>query len=805
MKRIIAILLLCTASFNIYGQENKLDCESIYANAVSLLRSKNYQLALNKLTAYKLCGTSIQKRKADTLIDEINEVINNQGLQIDKIRKEVGRQTQIALVQENKAQANYLINEAKRIVAAEPNIALRLAEEAMKKEKSLEITQDLKTIYRDNSFYKSFTKNDSIKSTTTIAFSPNGKILVLITHKITYFYNDDGQLIHAMNNTEFTYDFYPQDDRVFIFNTRSGDLKIIDKNGKETAGGNVAVDYIEWIKIAPSGDYLLLKSIKSPYCQLVNFAKKTTTSIVSSPVSGLFWNVKFSVTGNLFGITSTDSLYTVSIFNKNGEKLGVINDLNLYGTNFTFSANDQHVALWKDSTLLVYNLQGDTILEQKCNKLVGDVEFVNNDKEIFIRYTGNSIEFIDLEGSLIEDFIGAKGKISSDIQYIIEITKDKRRVLIKDLNGNILQELKGYSEDISDAKVSPDGKYIFTVSMDKTVRMWYLKYSFSYFENNDTTFSYKHINNTRVSYSGQLQLKYLNQNDPGFDSVIQNNKHILLKTNGFINSRWDRQKSNEGFEIEVLSPTNKKIIAQYDSLVILFDLKGNIWKKLDRIKDEIHFITISPDGNKLIIIQKDSMTLYDMEKRSASLFRRNNETVEQVAFAPAGQTILIETTKEIKLFDLGGIEIASINNLNQQAKFIAFSPDGGKVIIEERSSYRKLYKYKILNKAGTQIGGFSVQYTELFNKAFFSVDGKFIYTVTGNKIRQLDLKGTLQFEVTNRHPVNFISFRHDGKILVLYSDMEIAYLKIPPGFSEFLKNYDIQLLNKEQKDKYAIK
>ena len=805
MKRIITILLLCAASFNIYGQENKLDCESIYANAVSLFRSKNYQLALGKLTAYKLCGTSIQKGKADTLILKINEVINNQGPQIDKIEKEVGRQTQIALVQENKAQANYLINEAKRIVAAEPNIALRLAEEAMKKKKSPEIIQDLKTIYRDNSFYKSFTKNDSIKSTTTIAFSPNGKILVLPTHRITYFYNDDGQLIHAMNNTEFTYDFYPQDDRVFIFNKRSGDLKIIDKNGKETPGGNVAVDLIEWVKIAPSGDYLLLKSINSPYYQLVDFSKKTTTSIVSSTVSGFLSNVKFSVTGNLFGILSTDSLYTVSILNKNGEKLGVINDLNLYGTDFTFSANDQHVALWKDSTLLVYNLQGDTILEQKCNKLVGDVEFVNNDKEIFIRYTGNSSEFIDLEGSLIEDFIGAKGKISSDIQYIIEITKDKRRVLIKDLNGNILQELKGYSEDISDAKVSPDGKYIFTVSMDKTVRMWYVKYGFSYFENNDTTFSYKHINNTRVSYSGQLQLKYLNQNDPNFDSVIQNNKHILLKTNGFIDSRWDRQKSNEGFEIEVLSPTNKKIIAQYDSLVILFDLKGNIWKKLDRIKDEIHFITISPDGNKLIITQKDSMTLYDLEKRSVSLLKRTNEKVEHVAFAPTGKTILIETTNKIKLVDLAGMKTTYINELKQQAKFIAFSRDGEKIIIEESSNYRKPHKYKILNKAGTQIGGFSLQYTELFDEAFFSVDGKFIYTVTDNKIRQLDLNGVLQFEVTNRHPVDFICFSNDGKILALYADMEIAYFKIPPGFSEFLKNCDIELLSRAQKDKYGIK
>jgi WD40 repeat protein len=793
------MLLLCTASFTIYGQANKVDCESIYANGVSLFRSKNYQLALKKLTAYKACGTSIQQRKADTLIGKINEAIENQGLQIDKNQKEVKRQTQIALLEGDKAQANILINEAKRIVDAEPNIALRLAEEAMKNGKSLKIIQDLKTIYRENSFYKSFIKNDSIKSTTTIDFSPNGKILVLPTHRKTYFYNEDGRLIHVIDNTKFLYDFYPQDDRVFILNIRNGDLKIIDKNGKETSGGNVSVEFIEWIKIAPSGDYLLLKSFTSPYCQLVNFSKKSTTSIISSPPSGFLPKVKFSVTGNLFGILSADSLYTVSILNKNGEKLGVINDSDLYGTDFIFSANDEYVALWKDSTLLVYNLHGDTILEQKCNKNIYNVEFVNNDKEIFIRYTGNSSEFFNLDGSSIEDFIGAKGKISSDIQYIIEITKDKKRVLIKDLNGNILQELKGCNEDISDAKLSPNGKYIYTVSIDKTVRMWYLKYSFSYFENNDTTFSYERINNTRISYSGQLQLKYLNQNDPRFDSVIKYNKHILLKTNGFINSKWDREKANEGFEIEVLSPTNKKIIDQYDSLIILYELRGNIWKKLDRIKDDLHFITISPQGNKLIITQKDSMTLYNLEKRTTSLFKRNNETVEQVAFAPTGQIILIETTNWIKLFDLAGIEIASINDPDQRTKFIAFSPDGGKILIEERSGSRKPYKYKILSKAGIQIGGFSVQHTELFDKAFFSVDGKFIYTITDNKIKQLDLNGELQFEVTNRHPVDFMSFRQDGKILVLYSNMEITYLKNPPSFSEFLKNNDLPLLKKGAK------
>jgi len=140
------------------------------------------------------------------------------------------------------------------------------------------------------------------------------------------------------------------------------------------------------------------------------------------------------------------------------------------------TSEDSTARLWKLED--VKNLPEDSIkpiYEYKHPVIVSQPLFSPDSKLFLIVGNDNIVRIFDLECNVIAEMKGHTDAItdanfSKDSKYIVTGSNDFT-VRVWDLNGNELQMLTGHKAAITKAKFSADGKYILTASNDHTAML----------------------------------------------------------------------------------------------------------------------------------------------------------------------------------------------------------------------------------------------------------------------------------------------------------------------------------------------
>ncbi|MEH1791108.1 MAG: ribosome assembly protein 4, partial [Nostoc sp.] len=97
-------------------------------------------------------------------------------------------------------------------------------------------------------------------------------------------------------------------------------------------------------------------------------------------------------------------------------------------------------------------------------------------KRILTASNDNTARVWDIEGKLIAELKGHTDQVNSasfspDGKRILTASSDKT-ARVWDIEGKLIAELKGHTDQVNSASFSPDGKRILTASNDKTARVW---------------------------------------------------------------------------------------------------------------------------------------------------------------------------------------------------------------------------------------------------------------------------------------------------------------------------------------------
>lgn len=134
--RYIFLITICLFSNDLFSQNNKNKCEEIYFSAESLFTKGEYSLAINKISAYKICAATKDSKKADALLLKIYSTVNRQKEDAIVAKKDAEKQAKLAnqraatiQMQRDSIQkeniANQIATQALQVNQIDPNKALK--------------------------------------------------------------------------------------------------------------------------------------------------------------------------------------------------------------------------------------------------------------------------------------------------------------------------------------------------------------------------------------------------------------------------------------------------------------------------------------------------------------------------------------------------------------------------------------------------------------------------------------------------------------------------------------------------------
>ncbi|MBH8554486.1 AAA-like domain-containing protein [Nostocaceae cyanobacterium CENA357] len=236
------------------------------------------------------------------------------------------------------------------------------------------------------------------------------------------------------------------------------------------------------------------------------------------------------------------------------------------------------------------------------------------------------------------------------------------------------------------------------------------------------------------------------------------------------------------------SPDSRQIVvAGIDGLVRLWTIDGKLLTILKGHKSAVWRVAFSPDGQTIASASGDfSVKLW---RRDGTLLRtlKHERSVWGIAFSPDGQTLassMVGGTN--KLWRLDGTLIKTFTAGQATIWNVAFSPDGKTFISGGADNIVRLW-----NQDGTLLRNFTGHTSEVFNVAF-SPDGKMIAsTGTDKTIKIWRIDGTL-VRTLRGHTSNIqaIAFSPDSQEIASAShDNTIRLWKVNPPLVKFLHGH----------------
>ena len=325
---------------------------------------------------------------------------------------------------------------------------------------------------------------------------------------------------------------------------------------------------------------------------------------------------------------------------------------------------------------------------------------------------------------------------------------------------------------VGDVTISPDGRYILSGSIDKTMKLWELDTGTeirTFKEHGDDVLSAAFSPDGRYVLSGSV------------DNTIK---------------LWD---VSSGAEIR----TFKGHLNLEENIITWLD--GNIYNL-----NQVSSVTFSPDGHYVLSGSYDkTMKLWDVSSGAEiRTFKGHSYGINSVAFSPDGRYALSGSgsnnlyNHSTKLWDISsGTEIHTFYGHDIGIYSVAFSPDGRYVLSGSADSTMKLWDVSSFTKIHTFKG-----HSESINSVAFSPDGSYILSGSSDKTMKLwEVSSGTEIRTFKGHTesVHSVAFSPDGSYVfsgssdrtlkVWNSGVKIATINIQPKQSHYQKTEPVSL------------
>ena len=275
----------------------------------------------------------------------------------------------------------------------------------------------------------------------------------------------------------------------------------------------------------------------------------------------------------------------------------------------------------------------NTAIFDRHDSYVKSVFFNHNGKIIISASWDNSIKMWDAESGrlMVSNLASSSGKkefavFSPDDKSVAIAEYEKGTFYKLDLRENNKLKFHGHRKGVSYLAYSPNGKYIASLSKDRTIKIW--------------------------------------------DATIGKE----------INSHIDNVYSSS----VVFSPDGKSVVyGCNDGKIVKWNFKDNIISSFQGHRNGIHFVDVSPNGKQMVSTSFNEIKIWDMENGvCVDSLKQHSAYVNTAFFSHNGKYIVTASKdKTVKMWNvIGGEPIKNYDSFYDEVITASFSPDDKRIV-----------------------------------------------------------------------------------------------------------------------------
>jgi len=435
--------------------------------------------------------------------------------------------------------------------------------------------------------------------------------------------------------------------------------------------------------------------------------------------------------------------------------------------NVSFSSDGKVIALM--------GTQATTKLWNSTNKLLNTFELnssfpeVSPDGKLMVTVEkNNTAKLWRSDGKLIGNLPAWKARItkvffSPDSQLIATVSQDNIAKLWNQ-DGKWVATLQGHTKKIAEVIFSPDSQLIATVSLDNTVKLWKGDGSLlKIIEKSSDRFNRgASSDNSQVRFSPDSQMLFVPSNYNDMQLWGRNGKVIQTL------------KRLDGLVYKAIFSPNNQIIATTSS-----DRKVKLWRCDGTFIATLagYFytpdISFSRDSKLIVSVNLSSVKIWGIEGKEIATLADNSDDFPKINFSPDSATIIWIAKDNVKLYNRKGLLIGTIKNDGDDVPPISVSQEGRLIASVDRNNVIKLSS----SNNGKLIQFLKGHHSKI-TLVTFSPDSKMLATADeDNKVNLWQSDGKLILNLQGHgNRVERVDFGADGKTFAVSGVEDVVQL-----------------------------
>ncbi|MEG5000046.1 AAA-like domain-containing protein [Microcoleus sp. B4-D4] len=375
-------------------------------------------------------------------------------------------------------------------------------------------------------------------------------------------------------------------------------------------------------------------------------------------------SIAFSPNSNTIAAGTGDG--TIKLWHRDGTLLRTIAAHDAGIQALAFSPDGETIASGSDNQMLkLWNIDGTLLTTIKAhNSAISDLSFSHNGEYLASTSFDGTVKLWKFSNSLLtilrRHTAGVWGVALSKNQQLV-VSSSGNEVLLWHRDGKLPRRFEGHNSAFSGVAISPDGKIIATVSVDKSVKLW----------SADGTLLKTlpgRVDMRRVVFSPDGKIIASSSGDTTV-KLWRLDGTELTTLRGHKAGVWGVAFSPDG---EILASTSG------DKTVKLWRLNGTLIKTLQGHSSLVFGVAFSPDGEVIVSASDDKTAkLWSRDGKLLHTLKGHLSGIWSVAFSPNNKTIATGGSDgTIKLWQRDGTEITTLMGHSARVGSLAFSSDG---------------------------------------------------------------------------------------------------------------------------------